>query len=282
MNPVWTATEERRCKSLVAEWISTRPVYDHPEGMDQMVQSLTTELQVTGFDIERIENPDAAHRPLLIARRERSLKKPWVGFFGHYDVEQVDTEAWNTDPWRLTELNGRWYGRGMGDNLLPLAQKVCLFNHLFQDTNVIYLLQGEEEISGPFAHRVYPDLRLPEIALWLEETGYFYRDGRQRLLRLNPDALLTRILRAAHEILAQEGRGYKEHGRTLNKAIGGNQCPCHQHLLNQQPYLAIGPNDDDCAIHDHNESMNPTLLKIPALQLQAISEITAEAWEELS
>ncbi len=34
---------------------------------------------------------------------------------GHTDVVPVDGQAWDTDPWSLTERNGRLYGRGTSD-----------------------------------------------------------------------------------------------------------------------------------------------------------------------
>ena len=275
MNSIWTPARQSKCRALVSNWIAARPVSDNPEGMSAVIQSLIDEFTVAGFDVERIENPTATHRPLLIAKRMSTAKSPWIGFFGHYDVEQADRAEWHTDPHQLTEMNGRWYGRGIGDNLLPLAQKVCLFDTLFRDSNVLYFLQGEEEVGGAFAHALCPNLELPDITLWIEETGYFYRDGRQRLLTLNADAMLTKILQTIRCLLKLEELGWAEHCRLLNKTIGGKQCPCHQHLLRQKPYIAIGPNDDDCAIHDVNESINPALLAVPARQLQIISETAA-------
>lgn len=275
MSFVWTPQRQAQCQALAGDWIAAKPVSDHPEGMTFVIQSLISQFVAAGFNVERIENPTASHRPLLIAKRVSVADSPWIGFFGHYDVEQADSAEWHTDPHQLTEMNDRWYGRGIGDNLLPLAQKVCLFDDLFRNSNVLYFLQGEEETGGPFAHAVCPNLKLPDIALWIEETGYFYRDGRQRLLTLQPDAMLTQMLEAIYRLLEEEGLGWKEHHRTLNKTIGGKQCPCHQHLLQQKPYVAIGPNDDDSAIHDKNESINPALLAIPARQLQIISEVAA-------
>ena len=34
---------------------------------------------------------------------------------GHTDVVPVDGQPWSTDPWTLTEANGRLYGRGTCD-----------------------------------------------------------------------------------------------------------------------------------------------------------------------
>ena len=44
---------------------------------------------------------------------------PWkegaVVLSGHSDVVPVDGQAWTTDPWTVTERDGRLYGRGTCD-----------------------------------------------------------------------------------------------------------------------------------------------------------------------
>ena len=50
-----------------------------------------------------------------------------------------------------------------------------------------WVIHGQEEVGSPYAHKLYPTVEfrssLPPIGLWLEETGYFEKDGTQRLLR---------------------------------------------------------------------------------------------------
>src|SRR6478735_10773840 len=38
-----------------------------------------------------------------------------IVFSGHTDVVPVEGQNWSTDPWTLTEKNGRLYGRGTAD-----------------------------------------------------------------------------------------------------------------------------------------------------------------------
>ena len=58
------------------------------------------------------------------------------------------------------------------------------------------------------------------------------------------------------------GIGTRIRNRYLTKAFGLENCPCITHLLNDKPYLSIGPNDDFTKVHGPNESMDTNLLPI--------------------
>ena len=47
-----------------------------------------------------------------------------IGIIGHLDVVPVSL-GWNTDPWKLTEIDGVFYGRGVSDDKTPLL--CCLY-----------------------------------------------------------------------------------------------------------------------------------------------------------
>ena len=34
---------------------------------------------------------------------------------------------------------------------------------------------------------VYPGLDLPDVDVWVEETGYFYKNGNHRIMAMNVD-----------------------------------------------------------------------------------------------
>ena len=41
--------------------------------------------------------------------------KPGIALSGHTDVVPIDGQTWNSDPWLLSEREGRLFGRGAAD-----------------------------------------------------------------------------------------------------------------------------------------------------------------------
>jgi acetylornithine deacetylase/succinyl-diaminopimelate desuccinylase-like protein len=70
-----------------------------------------------GFET-RIATNDLAPGPFLIATRIEDPSALTVLHYGHGDVVAGLDEQWSEglSPWRLTERDGRWYGRGTADN----------------------------------------------------------------------------------------------------------------------------------------------------------------------
>jgi acetylornithine deacetylase/succinyl-diaminopimelate desuccinylase-like protein len=78
-----------------------------------------------------------------------------VLLYGHYDVQPPDPlELWVSPPFEPTIRDGRIWARGIGDNKgQHFAQILALESHLKVHgdlpCNVIFLLEGEEEIGSP-------------------------------------------------------------------------------------------------------------------------------------
>jgi len=93
--------------------------------------------------------------PVVVARSAGSAAKKTVLIYGHYDVQPVDPlTLWRNDPFEPVVENGLILARGATDN------KGQTFAHLAGTeawlrergelpVNLIYLLEGEEEIGSP-------------------------------------------------------------------------------------------------------------------------------------
>ena len=245
----------------------------NPMGLMKAADWYIKRLNELRFDVQTIENPDAIHRPIIVAvRKPKSSEDGYIGFFQHYDVEPLHRN-WSSNPWKLTQRDGRAFGRGMADNIGPFVQRLLVLEHSRTDSGIVFVIQGEEEIGSPFADAVYPTLELPDVDLWIEETGYFYKNKSQRVMTVGSHAILDKIITALGEINEQHGAKTQHRHRPLNKAFGAERCPCLAHLVKNAPYLAIGPNDDHSTVHGPNESIALDLLERSAQHLLAVFSV---------
>lgn len=270
---VWDELKTQECKKLVERFVQNRAYEGNPEGLKLNSEFVTSLFRERGFSVKRVPNPDAPYRPILIATSPINQNRPTAGFFSHYDVEDAQPLEWNTNPWSLHVLNGRWYGRGVADNLVPLAQRILLLDEMMKYCNLVFVLQGEEEIGSPFAMEMYPSLDLPTIDMWVEETGYFYKNGNHRIMAVNVNNKLESVIHEIVELNSSLGLDTKVRIRPMNKAFGNQGCPCLVHLLKNTPYIALGPNDDYSTIHGIDESIDPSLLQPSAQHLLKALEV---------
>ena len=53
--------------------------------------------------------------------------------YGHYDVEKIKGwEKWNTPPFELVEMDGRFYCRGIADNKGILLMRLLAIKEMFE------------------------------------------------------------------------------------------------------------------------------------------------------
>ena len=273
---MWNEQKTEQWTKDVGLWINAAATEDNPEGLTWMYNTLRSRLENLGFSIESYVDEDAPYRPVIVAIRQPSNPGgPFLGFFQHYDVEPIH-EKWDTDPWTMSISNGRVIGRGIADNIGPLAHRLIHLENLDTEIGIVMVIQGEEEIGSPWAHQLFASLELPSVELWLDETGYFYKDGRQRFLRVGESPLLDEIEHRIVEYNQKLGIITKVRNRYLTKAFGLENCPCIAHLLGDKPYLAIGPNDDWTRVHGPNESISIELLSICSAHLDIIFDIISE------
>ncbi|XP_057645235.1 beta-Ala-His dipeptidase [Chionomys nivalis] len=112
---------------------------------------------VTSVDLGSQQMPDGQSLPIppiLLAELGSDPKKPTVCFYGHLDVQPAQkADGWLTDPYMLTEVDGKLYGRGATDNKGPVLawiNAVSTFKALEQDlpVNIKFILEGMEEAGS--------------------------------------------------------------------------------------------------------------------------------------
>ena len=108
-------------RQTLARRIAVPTESQNPERAQALADYLDSEMrpafEAMGFDCRTLTHPKA-RAPFLFAQRLEDSTFPTVFGYGHGDVIRGLESEWQAglSPWRLTESNGRWYGRGMADN----------------------------------------------------------------------------------------------------------------------------------------------------------------------
>lgn len=136
----------------VMDYVRHPSISAHDIGIREVAGMLVEHLTGLGFDAEAVST---SGHPMVLGHRNDAPGKPTVLLYGHYDVQPPDPlEAWISPPFEPTIRDGRIYARGIGDNKgQHFAQLLALEAHLAVTgtlpCNVIFLLEGEEEIGSP-------------------------------------------------------------------------------------------------------------------------------------
>jgi len=147
--------------------IACRTESQNPHSTDKLrsylADLITPILEPLGFACQIIEHPEAKG-PFLIARRIEDESRPTVMCYGHGDVVEGLEGEWreDLDPWKLTEANERWYGRGVADNkgqhfLNIAALRAVLKKRGRLGFNSIFLIETGEEVGSPGLRQVCAD-----------------------------------------------------------------------------------------------------------------------------
>ncbi|MGJ4953684.1 M20/M25/M40 family metallo-hydrolase [Bradyrhizobium sp. HKCCYLS20291] len=144
--------EKERFLTRVMDYVRHPSISAHNIGIAEVAALLVDMLKGIELDAETL--PTAGH-PMVLGRWQKKPGAPTVLLYGHYDVQPPDPlELWLSPPFEPTIRDGRIYARGIGDNKgQHFAQLMAIESHLKVHgelpCNVIFLLEGEEEIGSP-------------------------------------------------------------------------------------------------------------------------------------
>jgi acetylornithine deacetylase/succinyl-diaminopimelate desuccinylase-like protein len=113
---------------------------------------LKERLQRAGLQAERRVT---AGNPIVLARNEHKPDRKTVLIYGHYDVQPPDPlDLWETPPFEPVVKHGKIYARGSTDNKGQILAHVLGVESAIKErgdlpVNVIFLIEGEEEVGSP-------------------------------------------------------------------------------------------------------------------------------------
>ncbi len=134
------------------------PSVSHPQSPHYSMENLKRAadfasglLKEIGFSPRQVSIDGSA--PYVLAEMLVDPAKPTILAYAHYDLQPVDPSQWKSDPFVLTERDGRLYGRGASDDkggmiaiITALGAYLKAYGAL--PVNVKILFEGEEEYSS--------------------------------------------------------------------------------------------------------------------------------------
>lgn len=141
-----------QAREELADLVAIKSVADPrqypPEECDRAARWVLGKFTEAGFaDAQLAETADGS-QAVVGSRPCPDPHAPTVLLYAHYDVQpSLDEAAWHTPPFELTEVDGRWYGRGAadckGNILMHLTALRALGNQV--PAHLKLVIEGSEE-----------------------------------------------------------------------------------------------------------------------------------------
>ena len=138
-------------RAELAELVAIQSVADErqfpPQECSRAAEWVRDKFAELGFETRLEETADGS-LAVIGTRSGARADAPTVLLYAHYDVQPpLDESAWRTPPFELTEVDGRWYGRGAadckGNIVMHLAALRALGDEI--DINLKLVVEGSEE-----------------------------------------------------------------------------------------------------------------------------------------
>lgn len=237
------------------EFIAIPTIANYEEANQSAIDFIFQILKPIGFNI-KTEGESPYKQPVIVAKYVNPNSDKKIVLYGHYDVEKIKGwEKWNTPPFELNKKDDRYYCRGIADNKGILLTRLLAIKEMFEKgealPNILWIIQGEEEVAGQTPFEVIPQhFKDFGSKLYLEETGV-YKDGRPVIFYLPKSEKLPEFLDGLNQAIYSNEATFEN--RHLNKFT---KCPFLHNIPDDAYYIGFGPNDSLCNIHKDNESLS--------------------------
>ncbi len=138
-------------KTELAELVAMTSVADArqypPQECAKAAQWVLEKFGEVGFENLRLETT-ADGSQAVYGERPGPKGAPTVLLYAHYDVQPpLDEKAWRTPPFTMTEVDGRWYGRGTADCKGNILMHLTALRALREEVPVSLklIVEGSEE-----------------------------------------------------------------------------------------------------------------------------------------
>lgn len=141
-----------RVRTELAELVAIPSVADArqfpPEECARAAQWVLEAFREVGFADAGLHETADGSMAVVGSRPGPDPDAPTVLLYAHYDVQPpLDDDAWRTPPFELTEVDGRWFGRGAADCKGNILMHLTALRALGDDVpvNLKLVVEGSEE-----------------------------------------------------------------------------------------------------------------------------------------
>jgi len=141
-----------RAKAELAELVAMKSVADPrqfpAEECRRTAEWVVAAFRDVGFADARLHETADGSQAVVGSRPGPDPAAPTVLLYAHYDVQPpLDESAWRTPPFELTEVDGRWFGRGSADCKGNIVMHLTALRALGDDVpvNLKLVVEGSEE-----------------------------------------------------------------------------------------------------------------------------------------
>jgi acetylornithine deacetylase/succinyl-diaminopimelate desuccinylase-like protein len=188
-SPLPPPTDQQLARDMLKSLVEINTT--HAYGSTAAAKAIQGWLLTAGFaagDVVFLAPSDHPTKGSVVARyRGRQAGRP-VLFLGHLDVVEAKPEDWSVDPFKLTEKDGWFYGRGsidMKDCDAALVESLIRLKreHYVPDRDLIFAFTADEEAGGDsngpaFLLKEHRDLIDAERVINLDGGGGNLLNGR--------------------------------------------------------------------------------------------------------
>jgi len=178
--------------------------------------------------LEEINAPDertsSGYRPNLIYKLDGHSDKKTIWIMSHMDiVPPGDLSTWESDPYKVTEKDGKLYGRGTEDNQQGfvssfLAVKALAEENTKPETNIGLAIVADEETGSnygiDYVLKTRPDLFRPEDLIIIPDAG-------------DEEGILIEVAEKSILWFRCETEGKQTHGSTPEKGKNAHKAAAH-------------------------------------------------------
>jgi acetylornithine deacetylase/succinyl-diaminopimelate desuccinylase-like protein len=139
---------QRELAELVAIPSVADPRQFPPENCRQAAEWVREKFREVGFSDTHLEVTPDGSSAVVGSRKSSVADAPTVLLYAHYDVQPpLNDLAWKTPPFVLTEVDGRWHGRGSADCKGNILMHLTALRALGDDlpVNLKLVVEGSEE-----------------------------------------------------------------------------------------------------------------------------------------